>query len=698
MSSKRNRKDTACRGTKRILGFGESQLDISRAFDERHAREYKVLVRIADPMPTVLYWLAPFLFGSVDAFLRERPLTWSSNGPAARLRRHSPSWIGGLEQRIGTVIRLLPPPSSSSSAAPVVVIIDPETILNHKVTARISNLIHQRAAARWRGDYALADEYRHQIDTLLLPDHFRIVVTDNPRDNGGGSSWSLTYHVPIADADMDRRPSVLNLAHKVLGLSVSHADRSRTVPADTLALVVMQAKDQLSKWSIIDRELRLSSKIRMQAASLSRLMDQSDESNKHALLCWSAVERDLSGRKAADAAFWFAIAGVTDSELFHLLTSVCVKELQRFGDRPSCRPKDVLAIVERLAAAGITNGVHDELEGTVRHCLATKSVPTADAVLSLHADHCAAMIWNFSTRQRKQRAFLSEASRHWEEHENPDISQLPLSDNSCSGLSDNACSGLAILDWKRFLDPNRDLVIDLRCGMGVSLLGLASLHPSDSVGHDFNWSNCNFVGVDLSPMTVNYANGIAQRWAIDGRLVFVVDAVEHFLDTVKSYPGRIARILIQFPTPYRQQSASDKGNSQLPKTAHDGFMVSHKVLELAAELLRDSQGELILQSNCEDVAVWMRQSAIEHAGFRSRDSGEFATKIQGTPTLRTLNWIANGGERAIGPGWSDKPLLPRVGRTETEIACMMNGTPVHRCVLVADLTSKTQTNAPVALL
>jgi tRNA G46 methylase TrmB len=577
-----------------------------------------------------------------------------------------------------------------SSAAPVVVVIDPETVLDHKVSAHVSSLIHQRAAARWQGDYALADEYRQQIDELSLPDHFRIVVIDNPRDNGGGSSWSLTYNVPVAGADMDRRPSVLNLAHKVLGLSISNADRGRTVPADTLALVVMQAKEQLSKWSDIDRELRMSRKIGMHAVSLSKLMNHSDESNRDALLCWSAVERELSGRKAADAAFWFAIAGVTDSELFHLLTSVCVKELQRFGDRPSCRPKDVLAIVERLAAAGITNGVHNDLEGTVRHCLATKSVPISDVVLSLHADHCAAMIWNFSTRQRKQRAFLSDASRHWEEQESRDIVQLPICDNSSSGQQ--------IIDWKRFLDPNRDLVIDLGCGMGVSLLGLASLNSSDPVCRDFNWSNCNYVGVDLSPMTVNYANGIAQRWAIDGRLVFVVGAVDHFLDAAKSYPGRIARILIQFPTPYRQQSASDKGNSQLPKTAHDGFMVSHKVLKLAAELLRDAQGELILQSNCEDVAVWMRQSAIEHAGFRSRDSGEFATQVQGTPTLRTLNWIANGGERAVGPGWCDKPLLPRVGRTETEIACMVNGTPVHRCLLVADLAHNAQTNVPAALL
>jgi tRNA G46 methylase TrmB len=642
-------------------------------------------------MPSAVYWLASLLFGSVDAFLRERPLTWGSKSPVARRRRrlHSPTWIGGLESTI-PAIGSLPSSSSSSSAAPVVVIVDPETVLDHKVAIHISSLIHLRAAARWQGEYSLADEYRQQIDKLSLPDHFRIVITDNPRDNGGGSSWSLTYNVPIAGADMDRRPSVLNLAHKALGLSISHADRGRTVPADTLAMVVMQAKEQLSKWSVIDRELRMSSKIGMYAVSLSKLMDHSHESNKNALLCWSAVERDLSGRKAADAAFWFAIAGVTDSELFHLLTSVCAKELQRFGDRRSCRPKDVLAIVERLAAAGITNVVHNDLEGTVRHCLATKSVPTSDAVLSLHADHCAAMIWNFSTRQRKQRAFLSEASRHWEEQEDHDTSRLPIRDITGSGQE--------IINWKRFLDPNRDLVIDLGCGMGVSLLGLASLNSSDPVCRDFNWYNCNFVGVDLSPVTVNYANGIAQRWSIDGRLVFVVDAVDHFLDAAKSYPGRIARILIQFPTPYRQLSASAKGNSQLPKTAHDGFMVSHNVLKLAAKLLGDSQGELILQSNCEDVAVWMRQSAIEHAGFRSRDSGEFVTQVQGTPTRRTLNWIANGGERAAGPGWCDKPLLPRVGRTETEIACMMNGTPVHRCILVADLTPKTKATVPAALL
>ena len=50
---------------------------------------------------------------------------------------------------------------------------------------------------------------------------------------------------------------------------------------------------------------------------------------------------------------------------------------------------------------------------------------------------------------------------------------------------------------------------------------------------------------------------------------------------------------------------------------------------------------------------------------------------------RTTDWISCGGERAEGEGWSTQPILPRIGRTETEVACMMNGTPVHRCRLRA---------------
>jgi hypothetical protein len=158
-------------------------------------------------------------------------------------------------------------------------------------------------------------------------------------------------------------------------------------------------------------------------------------------------------------------------------------------------------------------------------------------------------------------------------------------------------------------------------------------------------------------------------------------------------------VLIQFPTPYRLPSSLDtlptnslqqKGNSQLPTTAFDGFMVTDDLLKLASGLLQGSESGrpgVILQSNCEDVAVWMRSTATIQAKLQALELNEQVESLRGTPTKRTLNWIGMGGERASGAGWSVDPLLPRKGRTETEIACMLNDTPVHRCFLVPTLST-----------
>jgi hypothetical protein len=224
----------------------------------------------------------------------------------------------------------------------------------------------------------------------------------------------------------------------------------------------------------------------------------------------------------------------------------------------------------------------------------------------------------------------------------------------------------------------------------VSALGLSSLdgNSNSTTAIDHDWSSYNYVGVDLSQIGIGYAKGITRRWGLEERAAFVVDSAENLLEYAKQYPGPIELVMIQFPTPYRLDSDDDVikgGNSQLPTSAVDGFMVSSNLLKLAADLLQGSDGrpggKLIMQSNCEDVAVWMRDIAINQAGFEIVRLENEVEIVQGTPTRRTMNWIAMGGERALGPGWSSEPLLPRKGRTETEIACILNGTPVHRCIL-----------------
>jgi SAM-dependent methyltransferase len=596
---------------------------------------------------------------------------------------------------------------------------------------------------------------------------FRVAITDIPRSHGGGSTWSLICGIPIAEpCSADDDPSdfnstsfmdgknqvinpsiqgVLSWAHRALGIAVALAEnRHSRIPSanDDLILAVEQAKAQLLQWQFIHQQLyqnydpdahNLGTGMAM---SLDKLFDLTSGKHARSFYHWYFVETRLSGRTAADAAFWFAMAGVTDKKLFELLVLVCQKELLRFGTRASCRFKDVMDIVERLAAAGIRD--QPDMEEILQRCLAVKAPEKAlikdslintsspSEYLNLHSPYCALLIWNFSTRQRKQRSFLQTAANHYKE-------QIVHADGvpfveSPSHLSDYDNDSI---HWNSlFDDPKRPLVVDIGCGMGISVLGLASLDAPSQRSQDdvigvsdapFAWHTCNFVGVDLSTLSIHYAQGIAQRWNIQGRVAFLVDEGEHFLDQLFSYPGLVVRVLIQFPTPYRLPSSLDfdsherngtsldgtklqeprRGNTQLPASVRSGgFMVTTSLLCKVRELLqRDvsrsfgngwemSPGDLVLQSNCEDVAIFMRNIACDEVGFVMalessglHDFVEPAASVSLQPTQRTLNWIAMGGNRATGTGWWTRPVLPPTGRTETEVACILHGTPVHRCLL-----------------
>lgn len=585
----------------------------------------------------------------------------------------------------------------SSRLAAHQITVDATAVLDDHVQSQLSDLVKQRADARWKGDYAAADTVRQAIERLQVPDNFQVAIEDIARKDGGGSTWKLVYTLEAA-LDIATTPGVLNLAHAALGLVISSQERNVPVPTRQLEPLVRQAKEQLLQWSRIHDELcsvdgSFTDSEDGAVVSLDRLrsLTSNSESSEQVAL-WSAVEEELRGRKAADAAFWFALAGVNDLVLFDLLTRVCTKELKRFGGRPSCRAKDVLGIVERLAAAGVRDD--PDLQHVATQCLGSKTTAIDQIeidpakMFNLHSDHCALMIWKFSTRQRKQRSFLLTAAKHWDERHEMINSQPTI-------RPVEAVANLEELSWFTALaDPTKKLVVDVGCGMGMSVLGLASLDTE--MNQQYDWSTYNYVGVDLSQIGIGYAKGIAQRWDLNDRAAFVVGSAELFLESLENYPGPVELVMLQFPTPFRlarplesssrtEDVQSKGGNSQLPTSVTDGFMVTPTLLKLAADLLKrhDStqSGKLILQSNCEDVAVWMRNTATSKSGLQVESLENHVERIEDTPTRRTLDWIAMGGARAEGPGWSAEILLPPSGRTETEIACILNGTPVHRCVL-----------------
>ena len=82
------------------------------------------------------------------------------------------------------------------------------------------------------------------------------------------------------------------------------------------------------------------------------------------------------------------------------------------------------------------------------------------------------------------------------------------------------------------------------------------------------------------------------------------------------------------------------------------------------------------------IAVHMRDVAVTKVGFQSATCSHPVKSLKAV-TQRAQNYVAMGGERAIGKCWSAELLLPTNGRTETEVACILDGKPIHRTLLNA---------------
>lgn len=200
------------------------------------------------------------------------------------------------------------------------------------------------------------------------------------------------------------------------------------------------------------------------------------------------------------------------------------------------------------------------------------------------------------------------------------------------------------------------------------------------------------LGVDLSNLSINFAKSIVSRWDLKGKAHFAHGSAEEVVEYLKTYPGDVKLVMLQFPTPYRfdttpadgMESVVNQGkcNQQLPSDAFSGFMVTRRLLQLSRNVLNESDGKLLLQSNVEDVAVHMRDIA-QMEEFHPIPAPTYVDETPTTKDLpqRTIKWINSGGDRANGKIWSSESFLPALGATETEIACTLNGTPIHRILM-----------------
>jgi len=249
-----------------------------------------------------------------------------------------------------------------------------------------------------------------------------------------------------------------------------------------------------------------------------------------------------------------------------------------------------------------------------------------------------------------------------------------------------------------FRDISKPLVIDIGSGMGTSLLNLSTLtsDTKDNLNDDelqcqMSWSCCNFVGADLNQAFVNFANGVVARDTTRrGRVRFLSLSAVEFLQEIQSYPGPIALVMINFPSPYRLQVGT-AGNLQLPSKHSDQFMVSERLLALIDELLANSNakvepgGIFLFQTKCEDVAVHVKNKCLSLTSLECIPCKYPVKDVEneykkGVRPKRVDEWLkkTTSIERAEGSIYSRKPVLPRVGMPETEIQCLIENTVVPR--------------------
>ena len=122
------------------------------------------------------------------------------------------------------------------------------------------------------------------------------------------------------------------------------------------------------------------------------------------------------------------------------------------------------------------------------------------------------------------------------------------------------------IDWpKSFKNTTNNLIVDIGCGLGVSLINLSSNSNASKVYDDdnddynhqsssmelssVNWPACNHAGTDLNSQLIGYANGVMSRRPINKhRVTFFNHAALEFLNELDSYPGKIKLISFHFPT------------------------------------------------------------------------------------------------------------------------------------------------------
>ena len=589
-----------------------------------------------------------------------------------------------------------------------------------------------------------------------------VEIRDHPFNEGGHSTW---YRVPHAMESAGK--GIMDLAHEA----------------------VYYAHQQ--------NETRISNIVEAAVDSLERDKDVLTSMSTEKPLRKDFISREMQGRKYADAAFHFAVSGVSDTYLYDLLVNGTIFELKRFGHRNSSAISVMLQMAEKLAIAGVKG---HEVYDLVYSILSKKSnAATAHSYdyhplgFCLFSERPLYMLWRYTSKEYKygNQNFVAEqaqAQRHpsasspvndvnsnriaiervsdadtvtggdEDEQVVEDLNELnsepfdPPTDGVTRRYQQLLGSQKFIFQtsllpnlYNYFQDLSKPLIVDLGSGFGVPLLGLStwqqqmssqSAHEGGNAHspHTSHHVDFNYLGCDLSPVKAGYANGIAKRWDLSSFCHVVISDAVQLLDHIRmTYPGPVACIMLNFPTPYSQSllsmsgdgSSSTVGNRQLPTRLED-FMVTRELLEKAARALSGGRpdgwerrveacrpGYLYLQSNVEDVAVTVENMVRQMdnygvpGGLLVPNHPEDIPDLWGrheplqwvendscnssAPTSRRQAlWVERGGARAQGRGWLSSSPLPCIARTETEVMCARSGKPVHRICFLSVSPEVTQ--------
>ena len=485
-----------------------------------------------------------------------------------------------------------------------------------------------------------------------------------------------------------------------------------------------KASDLPDGWILLNKKKSITTKkiiqriVSTSKSNSSRTLQLLQELHQHLWICLGTDIRDGT----ADIALSLSMIPLTNiqetlwiNEIMDILTHIAALEITRRTNQKSRRSVEILMIVEKLAAAGCDQS--DYMKESIKAALL--ALPNSQNYDQISED---------TLNGLKDSDMFSSRSLLWLWRKGHVFHKVTKGDLNIALTVDDLLS-----NPPQFDDPSLPLVVDVGCGLGVTLLGLASSNictrkSKASFQLDLDWSRYNYLGSDLSLTAIQWATSQALRRDINGICHFLHASAEALLQYLTKVKANIKLLLLQFPTPYRlqlegmlevseemvggeqtqAQNESSRCNDKLPLSPNDpSFMANPTALNQMVHLLiardgnllqyddhhKNDERYLLLQSNCEDVALHLYDGLI--------DLGLLACDYVENPRMtfdgldvssRTKSWLAYQHKlhlknvalkdvivrRAIGAQWSNEPLIPI--RTETEASSEFQKTPVHRCL------------------